>query len=81
MEFKKDGIIQSRAREVLDKTITLLDDIRNEGLFTALEKGIFAGIKRPKDGGKGLAGVTSTGKNYYNPVPELMKSNNMGGKL
>ncbi len=81
MEFKKDGIIQSRAREVLDKTITLLDDIRNEGLFTALEKGIFAGIKRPKDGGKGLAGVTPTGKNYYNPVPELMKSNNMGGKL
>ncbi|SUB77495.1 lysine 5,6-aminomutase subunit alpha [Porphyromonas macacae] len=81
MEFKKDGIIQTRAKEVLDKTIALLDELRTEGLFTALEKGIFAGVKRPKDGGKGLAGVSPISENYYNPVPELMKSFNMGGIL
>lgn len=81
MEFKKGGIIQMRAQEVLDKTINLLDEIRYLGLFSALEKGIFAGIKRPKDGGKGLAGVTPKGENYYNPIPELMKTFNMEGKL
>ena len=45
----------------------------DEGLFTALEKGIFANIKRPKNGGKGLAGVTEKGENYFNPFVELMK--------
>lgn len=47
VEFKTDGIIQRRAKEVLDKAIALLENIEHEGLFTALEKGIFADIKRP----------------------------------
>ena len=74
MEFKKDGIIQKRAQEVLEKTIRLLDQIRKEGLFTALEKGIFGGIKRPKEGGKGLQGVSVKGTHYYNPFIEKMLS-------
>lgn len=72
MEFKEDGKIRKRAQEVLDNSIELLEKIEKEGLFTALEKGIFAAIKRPKDGGKGLAGVTPKGANYYNPFVELM---------
>lgn len=79
--FKEDGIIQSRAREVLDKTIELLEQIREEGLFTALELGIFGDVKRPKDGGKGLSGVSIKGAHHYNPVIELMKTFNMEGKL
>ena len=46
--FKENGIIQNRAKEVLDKATVLLEKIEREGLFTALEKGIFADIKRPK---------------------------------
>ena len=42
------------------------------GLFDTLEKGIFGGVKRPKDGGKGLNGVVSKDENYYNPFVELM---------
>ena len=62
--FKENGIIQNRAKEVLDKATVLLEKIEREGLFTALEKGIFADIKRPKNGGKGLDGVCAKGKNY-----------------
>ncbi len=76
MEFKKDGIIQNRAKEVLDKATSLLENIEREGLFTALEKGIFADVKRPKNGGKGLDGVAPKGTNYYNPFIELMINHN-----
>ena len=41
-------------------------------MFDTLEKGIFGGVKRPKDGGKGLNGVVSKDENYYNPFVELM---------
>ncbi|MCK9625428.1 MAG: lysine 5,6-aminomutase subunit alpha [Bacteroidales bacterium] len=76
MEFKKDGIIQNRAKEVLDNAVALLEKIVSEGLFNALEKGIFADVKRPKNGGKGLDGVCQKGENYMNPFINLMK----GGK-
>ena len=73
VEFKENGIIQTRAKKVLDDAIELLEKMTKEGLFSALEKGIFADIKRPFDGGKGLAGVFEKGENYYNPFIDLMK--------
>ena len=73
MEFKEGGICRKRAHEVLDNTIKLLEELVKEGLFTALEKGIFGDVKRPKNGGKGLAGVTLKAENYFNPFVELMK--------
>ena len=73
VEFKKDGMIQKRAQEVLSKTIDLLKELESKGLFSALEEGIFGGVKRPKNGGKGLAGVSSKGEHYYNPFIALMK--------
>ena len=76
VEFKKDGMIQNRAKEVLDKATSLLENIEREGLFTALEKGIFADVKRPKNGGKGLDGVAPKGTNYHNPFIELMINHN-----
>ena len=73
MEFKEGGICRQRAHLVLDNTIKLLEELVKEGLFTALEKGIFGDVKRPKNGGKGLAGVTLKAENYLNPFVELMK--------
>ena len=73
IEFKEGGIIQSRANEVLTKATALLAEIEQQGLFTTLEKGTFADIKRPKDGGKGLDGVVEKGDAYFNPFIELMK--------
>ena len=73
MQFREGGICRERAKLVLNNTIALLEEIVKEGLFTALEKGIFGDVKRPKNGGKGLEGVTQKGDNYYNPFVEIMK--------
>lgn len=70
--FKEDGIIQNRANEVVAKSHELLSEIEKNGLFLTLEKGIFGGVKRPIDGGKGLAGVVVKDDNYYNPFIQLM---------
>lgn len=72
IQFKKDGIIMSRAHKVLDDSITLLNEITNIGIFESLERGIFAGIKRPQDGGKGLAGVYKKSEFYTNPLLDQM---------
>jgi beta-lysine 5,6-aminomutase alpha subunit len=74
VEFKRDGIIQKRAKKVLDDATELLEKVENEGLFSALEKGIFADIKRPKNGGKGLNGVLQKAENYLNPFINLMNN-------
>ncbi|MDR1792642.1 MAG: lysine 5,6-aminomutase subunit alpha [Bacteroidales bacterium] len=73
IEFKKDGIIQKRAKKVLQDAIDLLEKMQKEGLFTALEKGIFGDVKRSKTGGKGLDGVVLKSQNYQNPFVEAMR--------
>lgn len=73
MEFKEGGLCRERAKFVLNESIDLLEKMKTEGLFTALEKGLFGDVKRPLNGGKGLAGVAGKGMNYYNPFIELMK--------
>ncbi|MCT4613536.1 MAG: lysine 5,6-aminomutase subunit alpha [Marinifilaceae bacterium] len=72
MEFKEGGMIRQRAAKVLNDATDLLVKIEKEGLFTAIEKGIFADIKRPLDGGKGLSGVVEKSDNYFNPFIELL---------
>ncbi len=74
VEYKKDGIIQKRAQKVVEDALGTLTKIEKEGLFSALEKGMFGDVKRPKNGGKGLAGVAEKGANYINPFVEIMKS-------
>lgn len=73
VEFKQDGIIRRRAQMVLQEAIELLERIENEGLFSALEKGIFGDVKRSKTGGKGLTGVVRKTKEYSNPFIGIMK--------
>lgn len=75
VEFKEGGIVRTRAAKVLDDAHKLLSDMVNEGLFEALGKGLFADIKRSKNGGKGLAGVVTKGDSYFNPFIALMKGN------
>lgn len=72
VEYKKDGIIQKRAQEVLAKAEELLKEIEKEGMFSTIEQGKFGGVKRAFTGGKGLAGVTEKDEKYFNPFIELM---------
>lgn len=73
ISFKEGGIMENRANEVLEKAAGLLAEIEKIGLFSTLEKGIFADIKRSRDGGKGLEGVVPKDESYFNPFIELMR--------
>ncbi len=75
VEFKQDGMIQKRAQSVLTDAEKLLANIEKEGLFATIEQGKFGGVKRARDGGKGLAGVCVKDEQYFNPFIPLM----MGG--
>lgn len=70
--FKEGGIIQSRAQEVLKNAEELLRQIESDGLFTTIEGGKFGGVKRPRNGGKGLDGVAKKDPGYFNPFIQLM---------
>ncbi len=72
IEFKENGIITTRANQVLDEACNMLETIRRDGLFKTLEMGRFANVKRPFTGGKGLDGVVEKQKDYFNPFVELM---------
>ena len=72
-DFKKEGIINIRAHEVVCQSIKLLESINNKGLFESLAEGVFAGIKRLKDSGKGKDGVFEKAEDYLNPFDELFK--------
>jgi len=72
ISFKKGGIIEKRADEVLREADRMLEEIEHLGLFKTLEMGKFAGVKRPVNGGKGLDGLVEKDKNYFNPFEELM---------
>ncbi len=72
IEFKAGGFIERRANEVLEKATTLLAKISKNGLFKALSEGVFANIKRPIDGGRGLEHVYQKSNKYFNLPQELM---------
>lgn len=76
ISFKDGGIIQTRANSVLEKACGLLAEIENDGLFNTLEKGAFAGIKRDKNGGRGLDGVFEKENAYFNPFEILIEGGN-----
>jgi beta-lysine 5,6-aminomutase alpha subunit len=72
VEFKKGGIMRRRAAQVLNESVELLEEVKRTGLFGAIEKGLFADVKRAKDGGKGADGVFEKGPLYWNPVEEYL---------
>jgi hypothetical protein len=52
-----------------------LERIKKTGLLRAIEQGIFAGVKRAADGGKGAQGVFPVERGrYLNPFFALMGS-------
>ncbi len=72
--FKEDGIMVQRANEVLDEALILLKEINDKSIFKALSEGIFGGVKRLEENGKGLKGVFVKHKEYINPFLDKMIS-------
>lgn len=68
IEFKADGIVVRRAREVLDRTVEFLGEVSGMGLFESISRGLFADVVRRPDGGKGLDGLVPREPDYFNPV-------------
>ena len=71
IEYREGGIMEQRAQTVVTNALELLENIRRDGLFRTLELGQFAGIRRRRDGGKGLDGVVMKGDHYNNPFTDL----------
>ncbi len=72
IEFKRGGIIQTRAQEVLAGAHALLERIAETGLFKAIEDATFGDVSRHIDEGRGIEGIVSTEEGYFNPIVELM---------
>jgi beta-lysine 5,6-aminomutase alpha subunit len=72
IEFKRGGIIQTRAQEVLEGAHALLERIAETGLFKAIEDATFGDVSRHVDQGRGIEGIVVTDDGYFNPVAELM---------
>jgi len=70
--FKPGGIIRQRAEQVLGDTVRMLEYVRDLGLMEAMGEGVFAGIARTADGGRGLDGVVARSDTYWNPFEEAM---------
>jgi len=73
IEFKRGGIIQTRAQDVLAGAHELLEGIAQTGLFKAIEQATFGDVSRRIDEGRGIEGIVATEDGYYNPVVELMR--------
>lgn len=74
ISFKEDGLMAARANQVVQEAANLLGQIEKKTLFNSLSEGVFAGIKRPIDGGKGLKGVFVKAEDYKNPFLDQMLS-------
>jgi beta-lysine 5,6-aminomutase alpha subunit len=72
LEFKRGGMIETRAQQVLAETEAILAAIEAKGLPQAISEGTFAEISRTPTGGKGLDGVIAKSTDYYNPFPARM---------
>jgi len=73
IRFAEDGRIVRRAQDVLRQAERLLDDIARTGLFEALERGVFADVRRSRSQGKGLDGVIKKHPEYRNPAMEMLR--------
>jgi beta-lysine 5,6-aminomutase alpha subunit len=73
IEWREDGRVVARARQVLAEAQALLEVVRQEGLFQAVARGVFADVKRPETSGRGLEGVLPRAPSYTNPLLDALE--------
>jgi beta-lysine 5,6-aminomutase alpha subunit len=72
IQFRPGGIVQSRAREVLDEARALLEEVAETGLFAAIADARFGDVSRSREEGRGAEGIVATEDGYVNPLVEVM---------
>jgi beta-lysine 5,6-aminomutase alpha subunit len=73
ISFAPGGIIQTRAAEVLSKAHAALLRANELGLPGAIAEGMFGGISRRSDQGRGLDGVIERVADYWNPFEDRLR--------
>jgi beta-lysine 5,6-aminomutase alpha subunit len=73
IEFKRGGIVQTHAQQVLAGAHELLERIAQTGLFKAIEDATFGDVSRGIDQGRGIEGIVEVEPDYFNPLVELMR--------
>ena len=57
---------------IIRNVVQFLESIEAVGLMDAIEQGLFADIKRPRDMGKGLDGLRPKADGYWNPFEQYL---------
>jgi beta-lysine 5,6-aminomutase alpha subunit len=73
VQWNPDGRVVARARKLLAEARDLLQIVKGEGLFSAVARGVFADVKRPETGGRGLDGVVAREPGYLNPILDRLE--------
>jgi len=76
IQYKPGGIIEQRAGQTLSAAVDLLEQVEDRGLWEAIASGVFADVKRPRDGGKGRDGIIRRAEDYCNPFLSKMLAAN-----
>lgn len=73
IEFKEGGRIETRAQETLQEAVEQLRQIKEKGMFTAIQERAFAGVSRTETGGRGYEGVFRRAPNYLNVLEQQLR--------
>jgi beta-lysine 5,6-aminomutase alpha subunit len=73
IQWKPGGIVERRARDVLQRAHALLAEVRQDSIWDAIGRGAFADVKRSRTGGKGFSGVAARHPEYVNPILEILE--------
>jgi beta-lysine 5,6-aminomutase alpha subunit len=73
IEWRRGGIVETRARQVLGEAHHLLEEVAKDTIWEAIARGAFADVKRTRTGGKGYAGVIRRADDYVNPFLDALE--------
>jgi beta-lysine 5,6-aminomutase alpha subunit len=73
IQWKKGGIVEKRAQQVLDEVLDCLEGVAKDGIWDAIGRGEFGDVKRTRTGGKGYAGVVARHAGYVNPLLDALE--------
>ena len=79
IQWKPGGIVETRAKETLDRAHALLVEVERESIWDAIARGAFADVKRTRTGGKGHAGVVERVASYTNPLLAILEGKTLEG--